>query len=179
MDTLPGWTLHVPGHADEVEAALRQAVGGDGRAYVRVVSQQNATPFAVRPGRFHVVRRAGATVLAVGPVLDDVLAATAGLDATVLYANVVRPFDARTLRNVLAAPEVVLVEPYLSGTSSRLVAEALSHVPHRLLALGVGREELRRYGSPRQHIAAHGLDATGIRASLEWFLVGREGGLAS
>ncbi len=30
-----------PGHADEVEAALRRAVAGDGRDYVRVVAQQN------------------------------------------------------------------------------------------------------------------------------------------
>jgi transketolase len=111
-------------------------------------------------------------VLAVGPTLDPVLEAVAGLDVTVLYANVVRPFDARTLRATLGSPEVVLVEPYLAGTSSRLVSEALSDVPHRLLALGVRREELRRYGSPRQHVAAHGLDAAGIRAATDGFLAG-------
>ena len=179
MDTLPGWTLHVPGHADEVEAALRQSVAGDGRAYVRVVGQQNARAFPVRPGRFHVVRRgAGPTVLAVGPMLDPVLEAVAGLDVKVLYANVVRPFDGTTLRAVLGSPEVVLVEPYLAGTSSRLVSDALSDVPHRLLALGVRSAELRRYGSPAQHIAAHGLDAAGIRASMDRFLAGGVGGAA-
>ena len=48
------------------------------------------------PGRFHVVRRgAGATVIALGPVLDAVLAATADRDVTVLYASTVRPFDGR------------------------------------------------------------------------------------
>lgn len=180
MDTLPGWTVHVPGHADEVEDALRTAVAGDGRDYLRVVGQQNATAYPVRPGRFHVVRRgAGATVLAVGPTLDAVLEATTGRDVSVLYANVVRPFDAHTLRAVLGTPEVVLVEPYLSGTSSRLVSEALADLPHRLLTLGVQREELRRYGSPREHIAAHGLDAAGLRRALDAFLVGRESGLAS
>jgi transketolase len=180
IDTLPGWTVHVPGHADEVEDALRLAAAAGGREYVRVVSQQNAQAFPVRPGRFHVVRRgSGATVVAVGPTLDATLAATRDLDVSVLYANVVRPFDSRTLRAVLASQEVVLVEPYLAGTSSRLVADALTDVPHRLLALGVRSEELRRYGSPGRHIAAHGLDAAGIRRSLEGFLVGREGGLAS
>jgi transketolase len=180
MDTLPGWTVHVPGHADEVEDALRLAVAGDGREYVRVVSQQNAHAFPVRPGRFHVLRRgSGATVIAVGPTLDAVLEATRGRDLTVLYANVVRPFDSRTLRAVLSSPEVVLVEPYLAGTSSRLVSDALSDVPHRLLALGVRSEELRRYGTARQHIAAHGLDAAGIHRSLDGFLVGRGDGLAS
>ncbi len=38
--------------------------------------------------------------------------------------------------------------------------EVLVDVPHRLLALGIGRlEELRRYGTPEEHLAAHGLDA--------------------
>ncbi len=171
MDTLPAWTVHVPGHADEVESAVRLAVAGSGRDYVRVVSQQNREAFPVRPGRFHLVRRGeGATVVAVGPMLDPVLEALGDLDVTVLYANTVRPFDGRTLRAVLGTPEVVLVEPYLAGTSSRCVNDALVDVPHRLLALGVGREELRRYGAPADHASAHGLDAAGIRRAVTAFL---------
>ncbi len=171
LDTLPDWTVHVPGHADEVAASLRLAVAGDGRDYLRVVAQQNREAFPVRPGRFHVVRRGGAAaVVAVGPMLDPVLAATEGLDVSVLYANTVRPFDAATLRQVLRVPDVVLVEPYLAGTSARLVSEALTDQPHRLLALGVRREELRRYGTPAEHAAGHGLDAAGLRTAITRFV---------
>lgn len=174
MDTLPGWTVHVPGHADEVEAAVRLAVAGDGRHYVRVTEQQNREPFLVTPGTFHRVRNgARAVVVAVGPMLDPVLDAVAGLDVTVLYAPTVRPFDSRGLRAATGSGDVVLVEPYLSGTSARLVGEALTDVPHRLLTLGVGRTELRRYGTPQEHAAAHGLDAGGIRAAVEGFLARR------
>ncbi len=171
IETLPDWTIHVPGHADEVEAALRLAVAGDGRDYVRVVAQQNDRAYPVTPGKFQVVRAgAGATVLAMGPMLRPVLDAVAGLDVTVLYANTVRPFDGRGLRAVLTTPEVILVEPYLAGTSARLVSEALEDLPHRLLSLGVSRSELRHYGLPEEHVAAHGLDAAGIRASVDRFL---------
>lgn len=171
IDTLSDWTVHVPGHADEVEAALRLAVAGSGRDYVRVSAQQNSEPFPVTPGRFHLVRRgSGATVVAVGPTLDPVLDAVAGLDVSVLYAGTVRPFDARSLRAVLGTPEVVLVEPYLAGTSARCVDDALVDVPHRLLSLGVARTELRRYGTPADHAAAHGLDAAGLRRSVSRFL---------
>ena len=31
LDTLPGWAIHVPGHADELEALLASAASGDGR----------------------------------------------------------------------------------------------------------------------------------------------------
>ncbi len=171
LDTLPGWTVYVPGTAAETSSALEVAVAGAGRDYLRVTSAQNQTSFDVSP-HVRVVRRgSGATVIAVGPMLDPVLAATEGLDVNVLYANVIRPFDSAGLRAVLASPEVVLVEPYLAGTSSRLVSDTLTDLPHRLLTLGVRSEELRRYGSPREHQAAHGLDPAGLRSAITSFLV--------
>jgi transketolase len=169
MDTLPDVGIHAPGTAAETDEVLRRAVAGEGLHYVRVVEQTNRESFA-GPG-LHVVRRgSGATVVALGPVLDEVLEATADRDVTVLYAHTVRPFDASTLRAVLTRPDVVLVEPWLAGTSARSVADALVDVPHRLLALGTRRIELRHYGSPAEHQRAHGLDAAGIRRSVDAFL---------
>ena len=107
--------------------------------------------------------------MAVGPMLDPTLAALAGLDVTVAFAQTPRPFDIAGLR-ALAGSEVILVEPYLAGTSSAIVGGALSHVPHRLLSLGVGRAEVRRYGSPEDHARWHGLDAAGLRRSISAFL---------
>jgi transketolase len=169
LDTLPDVVIHAPGTAHEVDVVLRGAVADEGLHYVRIVEQTNADSFA-DPG-LHVVRRgSGATVIALGPVLDDVLAATADRDVTVLYAHSVRPFDQTTLRRTLTTPEVVLVEPWLAGTSAHVVSEALHDVPHRLLSLGTRRMELRHYGTPAEHQRAHGLDAAGIRRSLESFL---------
>ena len=171
LDTLPGIAIHAPGNALEVDATLRATVADAGLHYVRVVDQTNAATYPVTPGRLHLLRRgAGPTVVAFGPVLDNVLAATEGRDVTVVHTSTVRPFDAAGLRAVLGSPEVVLVEPWLAGTSSHVVAEALIDVPHRLLALGVARRELRAYGTPADHIRAHGLDAVGIRRSLDAFV---------
>ena len=77
-----------------------------------------------------------------------------------------RPFPYAAFDGV---SEVVLVEPYLAGTSSSEVTKAIGHRPHRLLALGIENPELRKYGTIEQHRAAHGLDAAGIRRSLERF----------
>jgi transketolase len=169
MDTLPDVVLHAPGTVAETDEVLRRAVAGEGLHYVRVVEQTNRETFS--GAGLHVVRRgSGATVVALGPVLDEVLDATADRDLTVLYAHSVRPFDAATFRAVLTGPDVVLVEPWLAGTSARCVADALVDRPHRLLALGTRRTELRHYGSPAEHQRAHGLDAAGIRRSLDAFL---------
>lgn len=171
LDTLEGWTVHVPGHPNEVPALLREAAQNDDRIYVRLSTQQNSRAYAPG-GDLQVVRQgwAGApVVLAVGPMLDPVLAATADLDVTVAYTLTPRPLDTRGLRE-LVSREVVVVEPYLAGTSSRLVAATLSDVPHRALHLGVGRAEQRRYGTPADHARWHGLDAAGLRASISDFL---------
>jgi transketolase len=171
LSTLPDWTIHVPGHPDEVEVLLRDAVAGDNNVYIRLAAQANAAPMPIKPGRFHVVRRGSqATVIVVGPMLDRTLEATADLDLTVLYAATVRPFDADTLRAELHRPAVVLVEPYLQGTSAMWVSAALRDTPHRLLSIGVRRMEHRHYGTPEQHDEAHCLDVASLRHRIGQFL---------
>lgn len=171
LGSLPDMELHVPGHPDEAEALLRFAIGGDGSAYLRLSAQANAEPMPIVPGRFHIVRRGStATVIAVGPMLDRTLEATRDIDATVLYATTVAPFDADALRAELTAPSVILIEPYLEGTSAHRVTEVLRDTPHQLLSIGVPRGELRRYGSPEEHDAAHGLDIAGLRERIGQFL---------
>ncbi|MGB7240006.1 MAG: transketolase [Rhodococcus sp. (in: high G+C Gram-positive bacteria)] len=169
LDTLAGWTVHVPGHADEAEHALREAVRGDGRVYIRLDGKSNRHRYADGPG-FTVVQTGDlGTVIAVGPTADAVLTATQGRDVTVLYAERIRPFDAHTLRATLTTPDVVIVEPYLSGTSVPYITAALSDVRHRVIGLGVGHHELRKYGTPKEHRNAHGLDVRGISSSLDAF----------
>lgn len=168
LGTLDGWTVHVPGHHDEVPPMLREAARHDDPVYVRLSVQENSQAYP-DGGRLRVLRRGGPLVVAVGPMLDPVLEATAGLDVTVAYTNTPRPLDADGLR-ALTEGEVVMVEPYLAGTSAAAVSSALEGRPHRVMHLGVGRAEIRRYGSWQDHARAHGLDATGLRASIVDFL---------
>jgi transketolase len=171
LRALPGWTIHVPGHPDEVERFVRRAAARDDNVYVRLSEEVNAAP--VHADGLVVLRRGGKEaplVIAVGPTLDQVLAATHELDVGVAYTSTVRPFDGAALRAALRGSDVVLVEPYLAGTSAAEISAALPDRTHRLLALGVSNEELRRYGTGPEHRALHGLDAAGLRASIEWFL---------
>lgn len=172
LDALPGWTLYVPGHPGEVEPLLLHAADANGPVYLRLSLQTNQTSRPVVPGKFDVVRRGTrGTVVAVGPMLDRILEASQGLDLTVLYATTVRPFDTETLLGTLIKPDIILAEPYLEGTSAHVVSSALAHLPHRLLSLGVQRRELRHYGTPEEHDAAHGLDARGLRQRMTAFVL--------
>jgi transketolase len=174
LASLPGWHIDVPGHPDEVELLLRHAAACDGRHYLCLGDERNAAAMPITPSKMAVARRhplRAAVVVAVGPALDPVMKATTDLPVTVLYAATVRPFDGETLRAELGdAADVVLFEPYLIGTSSGVTAKALEDTPHRLLALGVDEPELRKYGTPREHRAAHGLDAPGLATSINRFI---------
>jgi transketolase len=170
LATLPGWRIEVPGHPDEVERAWRRALPTDERVYIRTTLEENHA--AVDGDGLVVLRDGSPLVVAVGPTLAPVLEATADLDVGVAYLRTVRPFPRRELRQALGDGDtVVLVEPYLAGTSAAEVSRALADRPHRLLALGIDDPELRKYGDPSEHRAAHGLDARGIRAGVEPFLL--------
>jgi transketolase len=171
--SLPGWRIHVPGHPDEAEALLRDAVASDDAVYIRLSDQQNAAPVPIDGSRMVTLRRGseGApVVVAVGPILDAVAAATADLDITLLYASTVRPFDGDTLRAAATGTDIVLVEPTLEGTSASEVSASLSDRPHRLLSIGVPNIEHRKYGSLHSHNRAHGLDAEGLLARITAWL---------
>ncbi|MBM6399839.1 transketolase [Phycicoccus sonneratiae] len=174
LDTLDDVVVDVPGHADEAEALLRQGASADDRRYLRLDDHDNATAHDVTDGRLVPVRTTGsaATVVAVGPVLDRVLRATEGLDVSVAYTARPRPFDTEGLRAATArtSAALVVVEPYLAGTSAHVLSHALRHRPHRLLSLGVGRAATRTYGSVEDHDRLHRLDPAGLREDIAAFL---------
>ena len=47
------------------------------------------------------------------------------------------------------------------------VAKALRHVPSRIVSIGVPRAFPTSYGTPAEHDAENGLDATGIRRQVD------------
>jgi transketolase len=173
LDTVPGFAVQVPGHPDEVPGLLRGALGvlDATSTYLRLSAESNRSALPLWPGLQVVRQGRSAVVVAVGPMLSPVLDAIGDLDVTVAYTTTVRPFDGEGLRELAASSGVVvLVEPYLAGTSAFAASAALAGRAHRLLSLGVGRSELRRYGTPAYHAALHGLDAMGIRRSVTDFL---------
>jgi len=171
LATLPDWTIQIPGHPDEAATMLRKAAKNDDKVYIRLAEDTNQTAYPVTGGLIEVRKghQGGPTVIAVGPMLDRVVAAVEGFNATVLYASTVRPLDAAGLRRSLTGTDVVLVEPYLEGTSAAVVTAAV-HRPIRLLSIGVPNKEHRRYGTRHHHAADHGLDGAGLRSRIAGFL---------
>ncbi|RQX28509.1 transketolase [Micromonospora chalcea] len=146
IDTLHGWTVHVPGHPDEVRPLLRDVVCGQDSAYLRLSIRANARAYP-EAGDLRVVRDAGpgaALLVAVGPVLatlpllgrrvprdvsvvaicPDELAEQSALTCVPVPAEEVgRQAVALLMRRLSGegVPEVTLLEPHLTvrDTSAR------------------------------------------------------------
>lgn len=171
IDTLSDWVVHVPGHPAELDAQLRAAADDDNRVYLRIGGDPNPEAFPTANGTWSVLRQGNlGTVIAVGPMLRNVLQAVPGLDVTLLYAPTVRPFDEQAPRFTLRRARVVMVEPYLAGTSAAHLAAALADRDHRQLGLGVTEPDPHRYGTPAEHDRLHGLDPTSLRRRITTFL---------
>ncbi|TQI80896.1 transketolase [Serratia fonticola] len=170
LNTLANWNIYIPGHAEEAERALRIVAEGTGCDYIRLSTESNHLPYWKGETHFIPLKigKSG-TIIAVGPVADRTVAAAKDLDVTILYAPFIRPFDKETLLKTLSLPAVAIVEPYLVGTSAQQVSEALIHIPHRILSLGVQLEELRKFGTPQEHIQYHGLDEENLKNQLTAF----------
>lgn len=168
LSTLPGWRLHTPGHPDEVEALVRDAATTEDRQYIRLSTQANRTAFPT-DGRIHLVREgAGTLVLAIGPLLDTALEATAGDGFAVAYTATPVPLDRDGLRALISTfDRVAVLEPFLEGTTAAAVGAALGGSGILVEHIGVGVGEQRRYGTPADHARLHGLEAPGIRRRLD------------
>lgn len=168
VDAWPGVTVVVPGHEADVPPALDAALRRSDLTYVRLSLAANRAAFDGPAGgvaRLRAGRRG--TVLVVGPLRDAVLDAAADLELTVLHTITPRPLDQAALAALAAdAPDVAIVEPYLEGTSTALVASALASRPRRFVSIGVPRDAPERYGTREAHDAAHRLDARGLRERL-------------
>ena len=97
MTALPGWTIHVPGHPDEVEHLLCAAATRDDAVYIRLTESVNADAHLAGVTVIRHGSPGAPTILAVGPMLRPTLEAhdTPGRHAALhAYATATRRGDA-------------------------------------------------------------------------------------
>jgi transketolase len=168
--TVPGMEIHVPGHPQEFDHHLTTSYANGKPTYYRVSERSNSAPHVSADGKMIVMREgAGPVILAIGPMLDRVMQALEGTDATILYTSTVSPLDAATLKHhaLRADGRVMCVEPYYEGTLAPLISQALHGMRIALDCLGVPRQFLTAYGELADHDAACGLTPPQIRARFD------------
>ncbi len=171
LRSLPGMQIVVPGTADEFDHLFRAMYANGAPTYYRLSTQANATSYPVEPEHLTIVKRGTqATIITVGPALQNVLLATEDLDATILYCTTVAPFDTAMLQSANQNQNIILVEPYYEGVLVPEIMKAMRHSPVRIEAIGVPHTVLSHYGTVAEHNEALGLTPRHIRQRILAFL---------
>ncbi len=179
LRAIPNMTIIAPCDADEMKRAMQQTLAWPGPIYVRIarggekVVSSDRQPFHIGKA---IVMREGSDVLFVTTGITTQIALeaaatleAAGVQAAVLHAHTLKPFDHDAL---LAAAQgkraVVTVEEHsLIGGLGSIVAEVLMEagVHARFTRLGFPDVFTDELGSQAEIMRKYGLDAAGVVAA--------------
>ncbi|MEZ5076959.1 MAG: transketolase C-terminal domain-containing protein [Solirubrobacterales bacterium] len=181
LRSVANMTVVCPCDATSIGEALRQTADLAGPVYFRLGRGREPDVYADRPagtfefGRASVLRQgADLTIVANGITVHESLAAADrlaadGIEAAVLDAHTVRPFDAETVtanvarsRNLLVAEEHNVVGGIASACAEALVEHGLADV--KLERIGMPADEYALIAPPTSLYRHYGMDAEGIEA---------------
>jgi transketolase len=178
MRSIAGLTVVCPCDATATEAALRQTADLPGPVYFRVGRGRDVDVYDERPGvwRFGeaaVLREGGdLTIVANGVTVSGALEAAAalatdGVEATVIDAHTVRPFDDATIAEhagrsgrLLVAEEHNVVGGVATACAEALVEHGLAGV--RMARIGMPADEYSLIGPPTHLYRHYDMDGAGI-----------------
>ena len=116
LTQIPNMQIIVPGTPDEFKSLFLSTYDNGCPTYIRLSRDVNKESRDVRFGEANVIRKGKAvTIIAVGPILEMVLEAAEGVDATILYYTTIHPFDANTLIEHSGSGKILVCEPYYEG----------------------------------------------------------------
>lgn len=179
MRMIPGMTILSPADARETKQAIRAAYAHQGPVYVRLTRDKfprlHAEDYRFQIGKA-VVMRPGKDVLLVGCGLGtsicldaaDLLAAQ-GIEATVLHAPTLKPFDRTTLLTLAKAHRAVVTceEHQAHGGLGGIVAEFLSEA-HPMPIRRIGVQDLfGQSGKPEKLLEAYGVTPQAVVAAAQ------------
>jgi len=179
---IPNLVVMAPADEDECRRMLTTAQRHPGPAAVRyprgtgpgVPVSGELEPLPMGRGE---IRRQGheVAILSFGSLLDRALAAAEALGATVANMRFVKPLDTELLQQLLAGHRlwVTLEDNALAGGAGSAVAEWLADQGQAMPLLRLGLPDaFIEQGSRDELLAECGLDAAGIRRSIEHRLAG-------
>lgn len=181
---IPGLVVVIPSDAPETEAAIRWAAEYDGPVYVRLVRPNipiiHGADYAFDPYKIQVEREGSdVTIVATGETVYHALLAAKrlaekGIDAEVLNAVFIKPFDTDTLvASARKTGKVITVESHnVIGGLGGVVAETLGdHLPTPMKRLGV-QDRFGQSGTDKDLFREYGIDAQAIEETALAFVRG-------
>ena len=176
LRTVPNLVVMAPSDAAECRAMLTTGFQHDGPAAVRYPRGAALGEAGLELNSLDIgkgeVRRAGKdiAILAFGSMLKPALEAAEALDATVANMRFVKPLDAALVERLARTHRLIVTveEHQVMGGGGSAVCEAMvsAGLSNKVLLLGLP-DRFIDHGDPARLLASLGLDADGIRSSIE------------
>jgi 1-deoxy-D-xylulose-5-phosphate synthase len=176
LRTVPNLVIMAPADARECRAMLTTGFHHNGPAAVRyprgAAAGEPGSELQSLPVGKGEIRRNGKdiAILTFGSMLAPALEAAEALDATVANMRFVKPLDAELVRRLAQTHRLIVTveEHQVMGGAGSAVLEALAKENRdpRVLLLGFP-DRFVDHGDPARLLASIGLDAEGIRASIQ------------
>ncbi len=176
LRTVPNLTVMAPSDAEECRQMLTTGLQLNGPSAVRyprgAALGEISKELKTVPVGKGIVRREGkgVAILAFGAMLKPALEAAEALDATVANMRFVKPLDVELVKRLAEKHHLIVTveEHQVMGGAGSAVCEALAalKVEKRVLLLGLP-DRFIDHGDPAKLLASVGLDAEGIRASIQ------------
>ena len=174
MRGLPNMTVIVPSDCRECEQVLEFAAEHDGPVYIRIA--RNSLPdiysadYKFNPYKANILKEGkDLTIITNGDVAAEVVRAAEilsqkGVDAEVIIAPVVKPFDKETIiTSARKTGLVITVEDHsVNGGIGSAVCETLAeNAPTRVVRIGIN-DEFGQSGEAKELLKHYGLDSESI-----------------
>jgi transketolase len=160
---IPETEILIPGTSRELDLILRRHLKNDKLSYFRLSESENSVDFLSEYGKGKKIKEGTkATIVAVGPILDNVLEACMSLDVEIIYLNSIQPFDSEILYKNCNSNKVIIVEPFYAGTLNYLVSDALQR-SCTINSIGIPRQFIYSYGTFSDQLRHAKLDAGSIQ----------------
>jgi len=173
LKNIPGMEIVIPGTAEEFDTLFRQSYNNGNPTYFRLSERVNAESQKVTFGKAQVIKKGKkATVLAVGPMLKNVLLAAKKEDVTVLHYTTLSPFDSKTLKNNAVGNKVLICEPYYEGALALDVLNTFPDTAVEIAHAGMPKRFLSKYGMAEDHDKDLGMTAEVIKKKLKKLING-------
>ena len=170
LKNIPNFQLFVPGNSIEFDHLFNHFYNNGLPNYFRLSDFENKTEVSILPGKAKLIKKGkDATIISIGNTLDSILEATYDLDVTVLYYNVIIPFDYECLKENFNE-NIILFEPYYVGLLNYEISNLFISEKIRILNIGVPKVFSDKFGTKIENDKLLELDTLSIRKKIKKFL---------
>jgi transketolase len=160
---VPGVNLFIPGHPSEFSSMFDDHWDSKAINYFRLSESVNKEVHILELGAVKCLKQGDkAIVLAVGPILDQVLHGLTDLNVEVHYINSIPNNSNIRINTRLTDVPLIIVEPYYSGTLQNKLLDQIAKSKFKITQIGVKKVFSQNYGSYEDHLDFHELNSAHI-----------------